>query len=170
MAKKIFFIACKINNVYGFAICLGRQENIVDMGKSKELFEKKQLENNLELIIFQHYKHTAGDRCQVTFEALIEVAIKEEYFKSLEPGYPDFNKVTAILGDKTSYRYSKVRNFISENDKDKVFEDLKRQFLDNNLKYISSPSFPVKLIKRNFVIAEKEEIIKKRREAFLKNS
>ena len=141
----------------------------MNMDKSKELFEKRLLENNLKLVIFSHYIHTAGDRCQVTFEAAIDVEIKEEYFKFTALDNLVISEVTSILGDKTSYSYSKTRNFIPEDEKGKIFEDLKQQFLENNLTYISSPSFPSKLIKRNYIIAEKEEMIRKQREAYLKN-
>ena len=80
----------------------------------------------------------------------------------------DISKVTSILGNSTSYSYSKTRNFIAQDEKDKIFEDMKQQFLDTSLQYISSPSFPAKLIKRNYVIGEKEEMIRLQREAYLK--
>ena len=141
----------------------------MDMKENKEVFERNTLENKLELVIYSRFKHTAGDRCQVTFEAGVDVVIKEEYFKDNALNNLDISRVMSLLGDKTSYSYSKTRNFIAEDEKDNVFEDLKQQFLDNNLAYISSPSFPAKLIKRNYVIAEKEEINKLNREAYFKN-
>lgn len=142
----------------------------MDLEEYREISEKNMLENDLELLIFSRFKHTAGDRCQVTFEAVIEIQIKEEYFIDQSLNTLDINNVRKILGEKTSYNYSKTRNFISENEKNKIFEDLKQQFLDNNLPYLSSPSFPSKLIKRNYLIAEKEEMIRLQREAYLKNA
>ena len=142
----------------------------MNMDESKELFEKKHLENNLELVMYSHFRHTAGDRCQVTFKATIEVEIKGKYFSVPALKNLDFNRVTSILGGNTSYSYSKTRNFIPEDKKYKTLKDLKHQFLDNNLAYISSPSFPSKLIKRNYVIAEKEEMIRIKREEYLKNT
>ncbi|MGD9160465.1 MAG: hypothetical protein PVG39_18760 [Desulfobacteraceae bacterium] len=141
----------------------------MDMEEKKELSEKITLENKLELVIFSRYKHTAGDRCQVTFEAGADVEIKEDYFKDQALNNLDIKNVRSILGEKTSYLYSKTRNFIAEDEKDKIFEDLKQQFLDNILPYISSPSFPAKLIKRNYAIAEKEDMIRQQREEYMKN-
>ena len=97
------------------------------MEEKKELFEKNILGNNLELVIFSLFKHTAGDRCQVTFETLVEVEIKEEYFKDQSLNNLDINNVKTLLGEKTSFSYSKTRNFIAEDEKDNVFEDLKQQ-------------------------------------------
>ena len=133
------------------------------------MVEKNILENNLELLIYCRFKHTAGDRCQVTFEAEINVQIKEDYLKDQGLNNLDKVNVRSLLGDKTSYRYSKTRNFIAEDEKGKLFEDLKQQFLDTNIAYLSSPSFPVKLIKRNYILAQKEEIFRLNKEAYFKD-
>ena len=142
----------------------------MNVEENKELIEKNTLENNLELIIFRRYKHTAGDRCQVTFEAGIDVEIKGEYFEDQALNNLDIDNARALLGEKTSYCYSKTRNFVAESERGKIFSDLKQQFLDNSLTYISSPSFPARLIKRNYTIAQKEEMIRLQQEAYLKNT
>lgn len=141
----------------------------MDFKEYRGISERIKLENGLNLTILFHCKHTAGDRCQVIFEAGIDVQIKEEYFKDQSLDKLDINSVKTLLGEKISYHYSKIRNFISEDAKDIIFEELKQQFLDNNLPYISSPSFPAKLIKRNYILAEKEESIRLQREAYLNN-
>ena len=153
-----------------FPVIFNIMGRIMNIEKNKELIEKNTLENNLELIIFRRYKHTAGDRCQVTFEAGIDVEIKGEYFEDQALNSLDINNARSLLGKKTSYCYRKTRNFVSENERDKIFTELKRQFLDNSLAYISSPSFPAKLIKRNYAIAQKEETIRLQQEAYLKNT
>lgn len=147
-----------------------KKENTVAIEEKKELFEKNTLKNNLLLVTLSSFKHTAGDRCQVTFKAEIDVEIKEDYFIEQSLVNLDIDSVKKLLGKKTSYSYSKTRNFIQENEKNKIFEELKQQFLDNNLPYISSSSFPAKLIKRNYMIAEKEENIRRQREAYLKKT
>ena len=145
-----------------------KKEGTMNIKEKKELFEKIKLKNGLDLIILVLYKHTAGDRCQVTFEAEIDVKINEEYLKDQSLGNLDITNIKNLLGEKTSYLHSKTRNFISEAEKDIIFEGLKQQFLDNNLPYISSPSFPAKLIKRNYILAEKEDRIRLQREEYLK--
>ena len=136
--------------------------------EGKDLIEKNRLKNNLDLVIYFRYRATAGDRCQVTFEAEIDVEIKEDYFKDQVLSILDIETVRSLLGEKTSYIYSKTRNFIAEGEKQKIFNELKQQFLDSSLPYISSDSFPAKLIKRNYVLAEKDEMIRLQREAYFK--
>lgn len=135
----------------------------------KEINEEKKLKNGLKLVISSRYKHIAGDRCQVTLEAEIDIEVKEEYFRDKAPTGMDFSGVRSLIGDRTSYNYSKTRNFIDEAEKEKIFEELKQQFLENSLDYISSDPFPVKLIKRKYAIAQKEEMIRLQREAYLMN-
>ena len=141
---------------------------MADLEEFKELFEKKRLNNDLDLVIYFLYKHIAGDRCQVTFEAEIDVEIKEDYFKDQVLNNLDINSVRSLLGEKTTYNYRKTRNFIAVDEKDKVFDDLKQQFLNSDLGYISSPSFPVKLIKRNYILAQRDETNRLNKEAYFK--
>ena len=136
--------------------------------ENRALIEKDRLKNNLDLVIYFRYRATAGDRCQVTFEAEIDVEIKEDYFKDQVLSTLDIETVRSLLGGKTSYIYSKTRNFIAEGEKQKIFNELKQQFLDSSFPYISSDSFPAKLIKRNYVLAEKDEMIRLQREAYFK--
>ena len=131
---------------------------MADLEEFKELFEKKRLNNDLDLVIYFLYKHIAGDRCQVTFEAEIDVELNNL----------DINSVRSLLGEKTTYNYRKTRNFIAVDEKDKVFDDLKQQFLNSDLGYISSPSFPVKLIKRNYILAQRDETNRLNKEAYFK--
>lgn len=142
---------------------------MAELEELKELFEKKRLNNDLDLVIYFRYKHTAGDRCQVTFKAEIDVEIKEDYFKDQVLNNLDLNSARSLLGEKTSYNYRKTRNFIALDEKEKVFDDLKQQFLDSDLCYISSPTFPVKLIKRNYLLAQRDETNRLNKEAYFKD-
>jgi len=137
---------------------------------NRKIFEKKKLNNNLDLMMSFQSIHTAGDRYQVTFESVIDVEIKEDYINDdiLSELKPE--NVRRLLGKKTTFKYSKTRNFVAEDEKADILEDLKQQFLDINLGYLSSPMFPVKLIKRNYMIAQKEDMIRARRDALLKNT
>ena len=142
---------------------------MAELEELKELSEKKRLNNDLDLVIYFRYKRIAGDRCQVTFEAEIDVEIKEDHFKDQVLNNLDFNSVRSLLGEKTSYNYRKTRNFIAVDEKDKVFDDLKQQFLDSDLDYISSLTFPVKLIKRNYILAQRDETNRLNKEAYFKH-
>ena len=137
----------------------------MDIKQTEKYIETISLENNLDLVMTFICKHIAGDRCQVTIEAAIEVEVKDEYFNKKELSDLSTDYVKSLLGNTTSFTYSKVRNFIAEDKKENLFEELKQQFMDSSLNYISSDLFPVRLIKRNFMIAQKEDMIRQKREA-----
>jgi hypothetical protein len=108
------------------------------------------LENGLTLEFYDASRPVAGDRWQVSMVAVIEVGVKPEYFKGQNSADGFLNDIRAAMGENTTYRYQKVRNFIAATEKDAVFRGLKQRFLETNLKYLSSPEFPRKLILKKY--------------------
>jgi hypothetical protein len=132
----------------------GRAEHRV--GTEGKLIERMRLENSLTLEMFDHSRHVAGDRWLVSFEARVEVKVKPEYFMGGSKTGISLEDVRALLGEKTTYRYIKERNFIAETEREAVLEDLKERFLDTSLGYISSLEFPRKLVHRKYQEAHSE--------------
>jgi len=117
------------------------EENLVDM---------MSLENGLTLEFYDASRPVAGDRWMVSMVATIEIEVKPEHFEGEHSTPAPLDDIRAVLGERTAYRYEKVRNFISDAEKDEVFKGLKQRFLDANLKYLSSPKFPRKLILKKY--------------------
>ena len=115
----------------------------------KEPIECIQLENGLTLQLFDKTRIVAGDRYRVVFMARIAFDLTPESFTEdlLGVGWTELRKA---LGDQIVYKYENTRNFIDENKKEPVFEDLKNQFLASNLVYLSKPDFAAKLIRRKY--------------------
>lgn len=128
------------------------------------LFEKIRLKNGLDARMYDRSRHTAGDRCQVIFEVRIDVDLKPEYFSSPPLSALTLEEARSILGNKTSYHYQKERNFIAEDKKMAVLENMKTDFLDTNLQYLSSPEFPPRLIKKNYKDAHAKMLLKKKQQ------
>lgn len=57
---------------------------------------------------------------------------------------PSDKQIIDALGDQLVYEVKHERNFISDQQKDTVFDDLRDSFLSTNLKYLSHPKFSVK--------------------------
>ena len=137
----------------------------VDRMIDGKFFEKIRLKNGLEARMCHKSRHTAGDRCQVTFEVRIDVDLKPEYFSSPILSNLTLEEARSLLGNVTAYNYQKERNFISEDQKMAVLEKMKADFLDTNLRYLSSPGFPARLIKKNYKDAHAKMLLRKRQEA-----
>lgn len=103
------------------------------------------LKNGLKLEIYNHSRKVAGDRWLVFFEARIDVDVKKDYFSNNNPGIP-YEEVIKDLGEKVTFRYEKQRNFIDVREKDRIFEELKGQFLKTVVNYISGHDFPKRFI------------------------
>ena len=114
------------------------------------LIGKVRLENGLTLEMFDHSRHVAGDRWLVCFEARVAVEIKPVHFEGDNASGPHFEDILDLLGEKATYRYKKERNFIYEKEKGEVLHEMKKQFMDTNLGYLSSPVFPRMLILRRY--------------------
>ena len=119
------------------------------------------LENGLKLELYNHSRKVAGDRWLAFFEARIEVIIKEDYFKDQNPDI-SVDELKKVLGEKVLFKYEKKRNFIDVREKDNIFENLKKRFLDNSLRYLSTDEFPKKFIlsKFNQATAKVKSILK----------
>jgi len=106
-----------------------------------EIIETYRLENGLILLIFDHSRRMVGDRWLVSLEARIDIDVEDEVKRE-------------ILGEKISFSYKKERNFIDKREKDKVFSELKRNFLNSTWPYISKKDFAKRFIESK--IREKE--------------
>jgi hypothetical protein len=111
-----------------------------------ELTDTIELENGLTLEILDRSKKIAGDRWFVSFVARVEIEVRPELFEGDEISENQIRGIQALAGEKASYQYENQRNFIDDTEKEKVSKKLKAHFLDTNLKYLSSPGFPKKLI------------------------
>ena len=86
------------------------------------------------------------DRWFVSFVASVEIEVRPELFEGDEISETQMEGIQALAGERASYQYENQRNFIDDTEKEKVSRKLKEDFLDSNLKYLSSPNFPKKLI------------------------
>ncbi|MCS7149996.1 MAG: hypothetical protein N2Z40_07600 [Caldimicrobium sp.] len=110
------------------------------------------LKNDLVLEIWDYSRKLAGDRWLVGFLAQIGITpSKEDFSNSLY--YQHFMKNT---DGKLYYRYYKERTFVPEEEVNRVFSEIKENFLKAVMPYISSPDFPASLLKREVALYERK--------------
>lgn len=105
-----------------------------------------ELGNGLILEILDRSKQIAGDRWFVSLVARVETEVRPELFEGDEISEDQIRGIRALAGETSCYQYEDQRNFVDETEKDRVLKALKERFLDTNLKYLSCPDFPKKLI------------------------
>ncbi len=126
------------------------------------LIKSIDLENGLQLKLYDSSRKLAGDRWLVSLIARIEIPTNNLLFK--EDGSPSLNidEVRKVLGEKLLFEQKREKIFIDEKEKDEVLKGIQDLFLSSSLSYFSRSDFPQKYILKKF-----NEKIKK--ESWLKN-
>ncbi|MFN4196861.1 MAG: hypothetical protein ACK4FM_02505 [Caldimicrobium sp.] len=116
------------------------------------MIEKLTLPNGLILEIWNYSRKLAGDRWLVGFLAQIAVEPKKEDFSG-EIYYEYFLKHS---DGKLYYRYRKERTFVPEEDVKLVYENIKRNFIQAVLPYLSREDFKDNFLRTEVALYEKK--------------
>ncbi|MDY6903637.1 MAG: hypothetical protein SWH61_03030 [Thermodesulfobacteriota bacterium] len=116
----------------------------------ERLVETKQLDNMIELEIYDQSRQVAGDRWRVTLVVKARVPVEKRFFKDEGQDSPDIADMQNVLGDHVTFEQRRERNFVDENEKDEMWRAIYDQFAESTLGYIAHPDFPMKLILREY--------------------
>lgn len=120
------------------------------MSVRQEPVETLTLPNNLELRIYDRSKKLAGDRWYVEVMMEIPVALTPQILEKLTPDRSLAEQFAQEKGNPFPYVHSKARHFIDEKEKDRIFQELKDDFLKTNWNYLSSPRFAFLAVAKAF--------------------
>ncbi|MFV9646152.1 MAG: hypothetical protein ACNYWU_10045 [Desulfobacterales bacterium] len=121
------------------------------------------LENGLELKLFDSSRKLAGDRWLVSLIARIEIPTNDSLLKEDGSSLLNFDEAIKVLGEKLLFELKRERIYIDEKEKDEVLKEIQDSFLSTSLSYLSRSDFPKKYILKKF-----NEKIKK--DSWYKNS
>ena len=116
----------------------------------EKLIKTIDLENELELKLYDASRKLAGDRWLVSLIARIEIPTSDSLLK--ENGSPSINvdEVRKALGEKLLFEQKREKIFIDEKEKDEVMKEIQDSFLNTSLSYLSHSNFPTKYILKKF--------------------
>ncbi|MFO7665529.1 MAG: hypothetical protein R6V76_02800 [Desulfobacterales bacterium] len=104
-----------------------------------------ELQNKLQLKIYDNSKKMAGDRWLISLIAMIKIPV-DSAFKLLSGSDTGKEEITRYLGSEVIFEQKRERFFIDEKNKESVFNELCDNFVRNTLRYISLPDFPKKFV------------------------
>jgi hypothetical protein len=111
------------------------------------------LGNGLNLEIYDHSRKVAADRWLVKIVAKVDIAI--DYLTSSAFGnsklHLQIDELKKFFDACIRYEQKRERNFISEKEKDNVFEELLSSFLESSQAYLSHPDFPTRYAAREYL-------------------
>ena len=116
----------------------------------EKLIKTIDLENGLELKLYDASRKLAGDRWLVSLIARMEIPtsdslLKEDVFSSL-----NIDEVRKVLGEKLLFEQKREKIFIDEKEKDEVLKEIQDFFLSSSLSYFSHSDFPQKYVLKKF--------------------
>ena len=110
------------------------------------------LGNGLILEIYDHSRKVAGDRWLVKMVAKVDISI--DYLTNNARGSSHLNlkieELKKLFDVCIRYEQTRERNFISEEEKDIVFNDLLTSYLKSTQAYLSHPDFPIRYTAREY--------------------
>ena len=111
------------------------------------------LGNGLILEIYDYSQKVAGDRWLVKMVAKIDISIDYLTDNSRESSKLNFqvDELKKFFDACVRYEHKRERNFISEKEKDLVFNDLLMSYLESTQAYLSHPDFPLRYAAREYL-------------------
>jgi hypothetical protein len=128
--------------------------------EAEKIIEQQQLENGIELLLFDRSRVTAGDRWQVQLICEAHIPIAESFWEIVaeeeSPLLPDIQK---ILGNRLVFSTTKQRNFVDAEERETVLQEMVQQVYNSMLEYLKKPHFPQAFFKKQYREALQEVLL-----------
>jgi len=115
-----------------------------------KLIKTIDLENGMQLNIFDSSRKLAGDRWMVTMIARIEIPVSEVLIQDGQQSKESVNEIKKVLGEKVLFEQKRERIFVDETDKETIFEEVYDIFLNSTLTYLSNEEFPKRYVLKKY--------------------
>jgi hypothetical protein len=110
------------------------------------LYEKIPLPNGLTLEIWDYSRQLAADTTKVELVAQIVVEFEAGYFSRRE----HYDKLKKTIGPRGLYEHRKIRAFVTNAQKDAVFQEMLSSFKEGSLPYLAREDFPRRFARSKF--------------------
>lgn len=109
-----------------------------------------ELENGHTLVISDLSRKISEDAWIVVMKAGMEINIKKELFSDNPLSDFKFQDILGVLGEKVIYEYKIERNFIMDQDKNSIFENIVKTYIQNMVQYVAKKGFPGKFVLKEY--------------------
>ena len=116
----------------------------------EKLIKTIDLENGLELKLYDASRKLAGDRWLVSLIARIEMPINDLLLKKDVSPLLNVDEVRKVLGERLLFEQKREKIFIDDKEKDEVLKEIQDFFLSSSLSYFSHSDFPKKYVLKKF--------------------
>ena len=123
----------------------------------EKLIKTIDLENGLQLNLYDGSRKLAGDRWLVSLIVRMDVPVTEVLKRNGRESMENLNEIKDMLGESVLFEKKREKIFIDKTEKETVFKELCDMFLNSSLNYLSKEIFPKQYILKTY----KEEVKKK---------
>jgi len=123
----------------------------------EKLIKTIDLENGLQLNVYDASRKLVGDRWLVSLVVRMDVPVTEALKKNGRQPMENVDEIKDVLGDSVLFEKKREKIFVGTVAKEKVFKELCDMFLNSSLNYLSKEIFPKQYILKTY----KEEVKKK---------
>ncbi len=123
----------------------------------EKLIKTIDLENGLQLNLYDGSRKLVGDRWLVSLIVKMDVPVMETLKKNDRQSKESIDEIKGMLGDSVRFEKKREKIFIDKTKKETAFKELCDMFLNSALNYLSKEIFPKQYILKTY----KEEVKKK---------
>ena len=115
---------------------------------TEKLIEELDLANGLTISFYDCSRKIAGDRWYVKLVARIPISVDENAFVKAGAEPDLFKEFLDATEGMVTFELQKERNFIDEQEKDQVFNEILSNIKEHALNYLSHKEFAPKFLKK----------------------
>lgn len=115
-----------------------------------QLIKTIDLENGMQLNIFDDSRKLAGDRWLVTMIARIEIPVSEVLMQDEHQSKESVDAIIKVLGEKVLFEQKRERIFVDATEKETIFEEVCDMFLNSTRTYLSNKKFPQRYVLKKY--------------------
>jgi hypothetical protein len=108
------------------------------------------LKNGLHLECLDHSKKIAADRWYVCVWVQIAIPVEKKWFVGISVDAEKFQQIHHALGKTVIFRQKNERNFVSDDQKERIVQDICDRVAQVGMKYFSHDDFAAKYILKCF--------------------
>jgi len=123
----------------------------------EKLIKTIDLENGLQLNLYDGSRKLVGDRWLVSLIVRMDVPVTEVLKRNGRESMENLNEIKDMLGESVLFEKKREKIYVDNTEKETVFKELCDMFLNSSLYYLSKEIFPKQYILKTY----KEKVKKK---------
>lgn len=116
----------------------------------EKLIKTIDLENGMQLKLYDASKKLAGDRWLVSAIIKMEIPVKEIMSKKNDVTRTQLDNMVDMLGEAVHFEQKTERIFIDKNEKEQVFDEISHHFITSTIPYLSRQAFCEQFILKKY--------------------